>query len=90
MWRITFRSNNPSKKTLQMESVSTASFSSLPGWPQEVAWHLLGPILFCRSPGLDRSGADPPCPDRGAAVADKLLDRTHIPLNDPVVDIGNA
>ena len=38
----------------------------------------------------DGGGADPPRLDRLAAIAGKLLDRPHIPLDDPVVDIGNA
>ena len=46
--------------------------------------------LFSRLLGARRSRADPPGLDRGAAVADELLDRTHIPLDNPIVDVGNA
>ena len=55
-------------------------------------WKSLGSAssLFCQLLGCRRSGADPPGLDRCAAIAGELLDRTHIPLDDPVVDIGDA
>jgi len=38
----------------------------------------------------DRSCANPPGPDRCTAVACELLDRSHIPFDDPVIDVSNA